>query len=192
MRLTAFLYCAAVILGIAGVVAGQFVVVPSGFFHFGVGLIGIGFALGGLESVMQRRIGFRMSDDGYQDYDGVPALIVGSMALLVGAAIIAAAYLHAEGQWSATLNTLARRPGPALGAAGFLLGGTGVLMMLSPRGRQGWAWALLVRAPKILLGLALLLAGLAVIALGAWEFVQPLAFDRFVRTLPSELHWLAR
>jgi hypothetical protein len=192
MRLTAFLYYTAVVLGIIGIVASQFAGVPRGFFHFGVGLIGVGIGLGGLESVLQRRVAFRVSEDGYQDYDGLPALIVGLMALLVGAAIVAAAYLLAEGRWQATIEALLRRPGALLIAAGFLVGGAGALFLVNPGGRQGLAWTLLVRAPRVLLGLVLLVAGFGGMALGAWEFVQPAAFDRFLRTMPPPLLWLAR
>ena len=193
MRLTAFLYYALIVLGIAGVGAGQFggAVVPKNFFYFGIGLIGIGIALGGLESFLQRRVGFRMSDDGYSDYDGFPALIVGLMTLFIGAAIIGAAYLLAQGRWHSTVEMLLRRPGPILAAAGFLFAGTGALFLVNPGGRSGFVWTLFVRAPKILIGLALLVAGFGGIALGVWEFLQPQAFDRFARTMPPPIAWLA-
>jgi hypothetical protein len=193
MRLTAFLYYALIFLGVAGVAASHFggAVVPKNFFHFGVGLFGIGLALGGLESVLQRRVGFRMAEDGYSDYDGLPALIVGLMTLAIGAAIVVAAYLLAEGRWPATVEALLRRPGPVLAAAGFLFAGTGALFLVNPGGRSGLVWTVFVRLPKVLIGLVLLVAGFGGIALGAWEFVQPQAFDRFARTMPPPLVWLA-
>jgi hypothetical protein len=194
MRLTAFLYYTLVILGIAGVAASHFGGgnVPKGFYHFGVGLIGAGIALGGLESVMRRRLGFRLSEDGYNDYDGVPAFIVGLMTLLIGAAVIGAAYLHAEGRWQSTIDMLLRRPGPVLLAAGFLFAGLGTLFLFNPGGREGTAYLVLVRLPKALIGLVLLIGGFGFAALGAWEFAQPQAFDRFVRTMPPPLVWLAK
>ena len=141
---------------------------------------------------LMRRMCFRVSDDSYDDYAGAPALIVGLMALFIGAAVIGAAYLHAEGRWHTTIDALLRRPGPVLIAAGFLFVGAGMLFLFNPGGRQGLVWMLLVRVPKVLLGLVLIVAGFGGIALGAWEFVQPLAFDRFVRTMPPPLLWLAR
>lgn len=192
MHLTGFLEWALVALGVIGIAASQFADVPRGFFHFGVGLIGAGIALGGVESILTRRVGFRLHEDSGEDYSGPPAVIVGLMALLVGAAVVAAAYLIAEGQWNTTLNALMRRPGPALIAAGSFVAGAGMLLLFIPGGREGLVRTLLVRAPRLLLGVVLLLGGFAVVALGGWEFVQPQAFDRFVRTLPGQLHWLAR
>jgi len=190
MRLMAFLEYALVVLGIAGMIAGPFFQVPNGF-DFGVFLVGVGIALGGADSVMTRRVGFRVSDDSYQDYDGPPAVIIGLMALLVGAAIIGSAYLLSEGKWHGTVAALLRRPAAALIAAGFLVGCVGTLMMFNLSGRQGLAWMLLVRVPKTLLGLALLVTGLIAIALGAWEYFEPQAFDRLMRSVPPQLRRLA-
>lgn len=188
MRLIAFIEYAAVVIGLIAMIAGKFFGLPDGF-NFGVFMAGAGIALGGIEAVLTRRMSFRPSDDAYEAYAGAPAVIVGLMALLAGAAIIASAYLLADGTWHATVNHLARRPAPVLGAAGLLLIGIGVLMMLNPRGRRGWAWKLLVYVPRSLFGLILVAAGAAAIALGAWEWLEPQAFDGFVRKLPRTLDW---
>jgi hypothetical protein len=176
----------AVIVGIIAVLAGQFFALPKGF-HLGVFLIGAGILLGGLESILTRRMGFRVSDDSWETYAGAPAMIVGLMALLVGTAIVATAYVLADGLWHSTVLYLTRRPAPLLIAAGLLLIGIGILMMLNPRGRRGLPWTLLVRVPRSLLGLVLVVGGLAGIGLGAWEWREPLVFDRFVRSLPQKL-----
>ena len=190
MRLVAFIEYAALIVGIIAVLAGQFFALAKGF-YLGVFLIGAGIALGGLESVLTRRMCFRPSEDAYEVYAGAPAMIVGLMALLVGVTVIAAAYALADGLWHASLNYLTRRPAPVLAAAGLLLVGCGVLMMLNPHGRRGLAWTLLVRAPRSLLGFILVVGGLACIGLGAWEALEPLAYDRFVANLPHPLDWRA-
>ncbi len=184
MRLLAFIEYAAVVIGVIAMVAGQFFALPKGF-QFGVFMAGAGIALGGIEGIFSQRMGFRPADDAYEAYAGAPAIIVGLMALLVGAAIIASAYLLADGLWHSTLNYLARRPAPLLAAAGLLLTGTGVLMMLNPQGRRGWAWTLFAYLPRSLLGLVFIAAGLAGIGLGVWGFLEPRAFDDFVRRLPS-------
>jgi hypothetical protein len=186
VRLIAFIEYAAVVVGLIGAIAGQFFALPKGV-YLGVFLIGAGFALGGLESLATRRMCFRPAEDAYEAYAGAPALIVGLMVLLVGAATIAAAYLLADGQWHSTLNYLTRRPAPLLAAGGLLLVGSGVLMMLNPQGRRGLAWTLLVRAPRGLLGLILVVGGLAGIGLGIWEWFDPIAYDRFVASLPRRL-----
>ena len=185
MRLIGFIEWAAVIIGIIGIIAGQFFALPNGF-HLGVFLVGAGIAIGGIESLATHRMGFSLSDDAHYAYAGTPALIVGAMALLVGTGIIVAAYLLADGQWPATVNYLTRRPAPVLVAAGLLLIGTGALMMLNPRGRQGVVWTILVRIPRWLLGLVLVAGGVAGIGLGVWEWLEPAAFDRFVKELEPE------
>ena len=192
MRFLALIEYSAVIVGIIAVIAGKFFALSKGF-HLGVFLIGAGIALGGFESIVTRRMGFRTSEESYEAYAGAPAMIVGLMALLIGTGFIATAYLLADGLWYSTVHYLTRRPAPVLIAAGLLLIGIGVLMMLNPRGRRGLPWTLLVRVPRTLLGLVLVAGGLAGIGLGAWEWREPLAFNRFIRSLPQKLdrlHWV--
>ena len=186
MRLLAFLEYAAVVIGIIAILAGRFFDLPKGV-TLGVFTLGAGFAVAGFESLATQRMCFRASEDAYEAYAGTPALIVGLMALAAGAAILWAGYLLSEGQWHATLNYLMRRPASVLAAAGLFLIAIGVLMMLNPRGRSGWAWRLLIYVPRSLAGLVLVAAGVAGIGLGAWEWFQPQAFDRFVADLPRML-----
>lgn len=188
MRLIAFIEYAAVIAGVLAMLAGTFFALPDGF-HLGVFLAGAGIALGGIEGVATRRMPFRASHDAYEAYAGPPALIVGMMALLVGAAIVGAAYLLADGTWHATLRHLAQRPAPALAFAGLLVLGIGVLMMLNPQGRTGWAWTLLVYGPRALVGIVLAAAGIAGIGLGVWEWLEPQAFDRLAREVQRIVRW---
>jgi hypothetical protein len=183
VRLIAFVEYAAIVAGVLAVLAGRFFDLPKGF-HLGVFLIGAGIALGGAEALFTRRMAFRSSEDAYEAYAGAPALILGIMALLVGAAIIGAAYLLADGTWHAMVNRLVRRPAPVLAFAGVLVIGAGILMMLNPQGRSGLAWTLLLYVPRVLLGIVVVAAGLAGIGLGAWEWLDPQAFDRFVADLP--------
>ena len=191
MRLIAFVEYAAMLAGIVAIVAGPFFGLPKGF-QLGVGLVGAGIALGGIEAVLTRRMPFRPSEDAYEVYAGPTALIVGLMALAIGAGVIAAAYLLAEGQWHSTLHYLTRRPAPLLAAAGLLVIGFGVLMMLNPRGSSGLAWRIFVYAPQWLAGVVLIAAGVAGIGLGAWEWLEPRAFDDLVRRLPRFLHAFSR
>ena len=188
MRLIAFIEYAALVIGVIAMIAGPFFALPRGF-HLGVFLVGAGIALGGIEALATRRMCFRAAEDAYEAYAGAPAMIVGMMALIVGTGVIAAAYLLADGQWHATMAYLARRPAPVLVAAGLLLAGAGALMMLNPQGRRGLAWTLLVHLPMSLGGLILVAGGLAGIGLGVWEWLEPLAFDRFVGKLPRRLDW---
>jgi hypothetical protein len=184
MRLLALLEYAALVIGIIGMIAGKFFAIDKGF-EFGVFMAGVGIALGGIEGVVTRRMPFRTSEEAFEVYAGAPAIIVGLLALLIGGVVIGAAYVLADGAWNSTVNYLLRRPAPALAAAGLLLVGVGALMMLNPQARRGWAWTLFIYIPRWLLGVVLVAAGLASIALGAWEWFEPQKFDRFVKLLPS-------
>ena len=183
MRLLAFLEYAAVVIGIIAIIAGRFFDLPKGV-HLGLFVAGAGILVGGLEGLFTRRMPFRTADDANESYAGTPALMVSVMALIAGGAILWAGYLHSEGQWHSTVNYLVRRPAPVLAAAGVLLICIGILMMLNPRGRSGWAWRLFIYFPRWLIGLVVVAAGFAAIGLGAWEWLQPQAFDRFVDQLP--------
>jgi hypothetical protein len=195
MRLIAFLEYVAVIIGSVGMVAGQYFGLAKGF-HLGVFVAGAGFALAGIDAIATRRMCFRPSDDVYANYAGTPALIVGMMVLVVGAGMIAAAYLLDNDQWQSTVNYLMRRPAPLLGMGGLFVIGIGVLMMLNPHGRSSWIWRILVYFPRALLGLLVAAAGIAIIGLGVWEWLEPQAFRAFVGTLPKRLdqllHWISR
>jgi uncharacterized membrane protein YidH (DUF202 family) len=180
MRLLTFLEYCAVVVGIIGIAAAQWFALPKGF-HLGVFLIGAGIALGGLESLATRRMSFRTSSEAGEDYAGAPAVIWGLMALLVGAAVIASAYLMDAGLWRTTVNYLTRRPGPVMAGLGLVVAGAGALLMFNRSGRRGVWRMLLVRIPKTVVGLVLVVAGLAGVALGVWEWFDPKDFDRIAR-----------
>src|SRR6185295_12354085 len=142
MRLVAFLQYAALVIGSIGMLAGQFFGLAKGF-NLGVFVVGAGLAIGGIDSLVTRRMIFRPSDEAYENYAGTPAVIVGLMVLAVGAGMIGAAYLLDNDQWRSTLSYLMRRPAPVLALAGLFLIGIGVLMLLNPQGRSSWVWRIL-------------------------------------------------
>ena len=180
MRFFAFLEYTAVIVGVIGMIASKFFYLPKGF-DLGLFLVGAGFALGGLESLFTRRMSFRFASHAGEGYTGAPALIWAGMALLIGAAFIASAYLMEQGVWRTTVNGLMRRPAPLLAAGGLILAGAGALLMFNRSGRRGVWRMLLVRIPKTMVGLVLVVAGLAGVALGVWEWLDPRSFERIAR-----------
>jgi hypothetical protein len=184
VRILALLEYAAIAIGIVAMVAGKFFGVQKGF-ELGLFLVGAGIALGGIEGVVTRRMALRSAEEAYEVYAGTPALVVGVMLLVAGAATIGAAYVLAEGHWASTVSYLRNRPAALLIAAAVPLIGIGVLLILNPRGSGGTLWTLFVYVPRALLGLVLVVAGLGAVALGAWEFLDPRAFDDFVAKLPT-------
>src|SRR5436190_263330 len=191
MRLLSFLTYVGLVVGSVAMIAGQFFGLAKGF-HLGVCVAGAGFALGGIDALVTRRMPFRPSDDVYENYAGTPAVIVGLMVLTVGGAMIGAAYLLDSDQWHATANYLTRRPAPLLAAGGLFLIGVGILMMLNPQGRSSWIWRILIYFPRSLVGLIVVAAGIAFIGLAAWEWFQPPAAHAFMKTLPQRLEQLLR
>jgi hypothetical protein len=189
MRLTAFLEYLTVVIGLVAMIAGHFFAQRKGL-HLGVFLVGAGIALGAVNGLLTRRLPFRPSDEPYEDYAGLPALIVALMALLVGAAFIGSAYLLDQDRWHATVQHIVRRPAPLLASAGLLTLGVGVLMLLNPRGHHTWTWRILVYAPRVTLGLPVIAAGIAGIVLGLWEWQDPKAYQAFVQKLPQTLDLL--
>lgn len=191
MRLLSFLEILAILIGAIGMVAGQFFGLAKGF-NLGVFMAGAGFAVGGIDALVTRRMVFRPSDDVYENYAGAPAVIVGLMTLVVGAAMIGAAYLLDNEQWHSTVHYLTRRPAPLLAIGGLFLMGFGVLMMLNPQGRSSWVWRILIYFPRSLAGVVVVAAGIAVIGLGALEWLKPQEYRAFVRTLPEKVDQLRR
>lgn len=183
MRILAFIEYAAIAIGILAMIAGRFFDLHKGF-ELGIFLVGAGIALGGLEGIVTQRMGLRAAEDAHEVYAGTPAVVVGILLLLAGAATIGAAYLIADGLWGATLAYLKSRPAALLAAAAVLLIGIGVLLILNPRGSGGTLWTLFVYLPRALLGVLLVLAGVVAAGLGAWEFLDPRAFEDFVVKLP--------
>ncbi|HKU47546.1 MAG TPA: hypothetical protein VJQ58_11725 [Burkholderiales bacterium] len=189
MRLTALLEYAAIAIGIGAMLAGHFFAIRKGF-NLGVFLVGAGLVLAALNGLITRRVPLRPSDDPYEDYAGLPAVILALMALMIGAATIGSAYLLDQDQWHATVQSLLRRPAPLLAAGGLILLGVGVLMLLNPRGHHTWTWRLLVYAPRVTIGLPVLAAGVACVVLGAWEWQDPKAYNAFVDKLPQQIRLL--
>jgi len=184
VRILALIEYAAIAIGIVAMIAGRFFDLHKGF-ELGIFLIGAATALGGIEGIVTRRMGLRSSEESYEVYAGTPALIVGILLLLAGAATVGAAYLIADGLWHSTILHLKMRPGALLAASAVLLIGIGVLLMLNPRGSGGALWTLLVYVPRAFAGSILILAGIVATGLGAWEFLDPRAFDDFVAKLPG-------
>jgi len=183
MRFLALLEYAAIVLGATGLVASKIFLAPKAF-HLGLFLIGAGLAVGGLEAAVSRQWSLRFRADAAEAYAGWPSIVWGMMLLVAGGGFIAAAYLMDAGRWSAMIAHLGRRPGPLLAAAGLLLTGSGALALFEPRRPHGGR-SLPARLVRWMLALALLLAGLAAMAAGLLEWMEPQAFQRLLRALPS-------
>ncbi len=187
MRIAAFIESCAFALGIVGIAAGNVFDMPKGV-ELGVFVIGVGFALAGLEGIITRQLALRLSDYGWDDWMGAPAVIVGLMQLLIGIAVIASAYALGSGRWPELINVLANRPGPMLAAMGFVVFGIGLVIFIVADRYGSKLRFIFVGLPRITIGVLSLILGIAMIGAGAWEWVHHPSFERFANSTASKLN----
>ena len=194
MRLLGFIEYVMVLVGAVAMLAANTYSLTKGV-YLGLFLVGAGIALGGFESIFTRNMSFRFTTLGVDHYAGAPALVWGWTILLIGATLIASAYLMDAGVWRTTVNQAALRPGGLLVLFGLVVAGFGALFIFAPR-TYGLVWTLLVRVPKTIVGAAVVAAGVVAMALGIWEAVDPAAFTRVTREvlaqaglLPFDYYW---
>lgn len=186
MRLITFIAYAAILFGIAGIFAGKQFGMVKGL-HPSIFLVGIGIALGGLESIITRRMSMRFASDGAQHYDGFPALVWGLMLFVTGAAIIGYAYALNAHSWPRIAALLLRFPGTLAAVAGVFLVGLSVLLFVNAGGKRRWWSTLLFRVPRILGALVVLIGGMTAMAAGAWYTADARGFAKFERQVSARL-----
>ena len=152
----------------------------------GIGLVGAALLLGGLASIVTKRMSFRFYRSARTSYSGATTLIAGMMQLIVGSLTVAAAHALWTHAWQARLDALLTNPWPLLIPLGLLLIGAGLLLVRRSGGYVGFLGTVLFTLPKTLIGIVVLGAGAALLAGWAWNIYDPQAFLGFVRSLPDE------
>src|SRR3954470_20459350 len=180
MRLLTFLEYAAIFLGAIAIYAGQHYALSKGM-HLGILLMGAGLAVGGIESLYLRRMSLRFSEDAAEGYSGFPALVWGTMLLLVGAALIACAYLLDAGLWPRTMRLLKQNPAIVQIVAGVFLAGFSVLLFTDTNANRKLWQTLVLRVPRVIAALIVLACGISVIGAGAWQIVDPPGYEKAER-----------
>jgi len=178
MRLLTFLEYAAIMVGAIAIYAGQHYVLVKGV-HLGILLIGAGLAVGGIESLYSRRMSLRFSEDAAEGYSGFPALVWGTMLLLVGAALIGWAYLLDIGLWPRAERLVKQNPAIVYIVAGLFLAGFSVLLFTDTNANRKLWQTLLLRVPRVIVAVIVLTCGIAVIGAGAWQIVDPPGYAQF-------------
>ena len=152
----------------------------------GVGLVGAALLIGGLSSIVTKRMSFRFYVDPRAGHAGAWAIVAGLMQLIAGGLAAAAAHALATNAWQARLDALHANPWPLLIPLSLLLICAG-LMMIRPSGdRVGPLGTVLFVVPKTLIGIAALGAGVAILGGGGWKLYDPQAFQSFVSQVPDE------
>lgn len=152
----------------------------------GILLIGAAFLLGGSASAVTKRMSFRFFGSLRSGHAGAAALIAGVMQLIVGGLAAAAAHALATHVWQARLDALLANPWPLLVPLALLLIGAGLLLVRRSSDYVGPLGTVLYIVPKTLVALALLCAGAAILAGGAWTVYDPQAFRSFLSLVPDE------
>ena len=186
MRVSAFIEYGLLGIGILGIAGGKVFGLPKGV-ELGIALAGLGFALAGLEAIISRQMSMRFSDYGWDDWMGVPSVIVGLMQLLIGLAVIGSAYALNYGQWTRLLNFLSDRPGPLLAGIGLLILGLGLVIIILADRYGGKLRFIFVGLPRITIGVVTLVFGFAILSAGAWEWFHHPSFERFADSTAQQL-----
>jgi hypothetical protein len=191
MRLLTFLEYAAIVVGAIAILAGGNYALAKGV-HLGVLLIGVGLAVGGIESLYSRRMSLRISEDAAEGYSGFPALVWGTMLLLAGAALIGYAYLVDVGLWPRAERLLKQNPGIVYLVAGLFLAGFSVLLFTDTNANRKLWQTLLLRVPRIIVAVLVLTLGIAAMASGAWQIVDPQGYAQVERQVRARLDAVLR
>jgi len=184
MRLLTFFEYAAIVVGAIGILASRHFALAQGV-HLGILVIGAGIAVAGIESLYTRGMSLRFIEAA--GYDGFPAIVWGMMLLLVGGSLIAYALLLDSGAWPRAAGLLEQYPGIVYAAAGVLLVGFSVLLFTDPGAHRKLWQTLLLRVPRVIVALLVLICGIAAIASGAWQIVDPPGFAQFERQIRARV-----
>jgi hypothetical protein len=152
----------------------------------GILLVGVALLLGGVASIVTKRMSFRFYRSARTSYSGATTLIAGMMQVIVGGLAVATAHALATHVWQARLDALLTNPWPLLIPLGLLLIGAGLLLMRRSSNYVGPLGIVLFILPKTLTGVAVLGAGAAILVGWAWKIYDPQAFLSFVRVVPDE------
>jgi hypothetical protein len=152
----------------------------------GVGLVGGALLIGGVVSIVTRRMSFRFHVDPRAGHAGAWAVIAGLMQVIAGGLAAAAAHALATNIWQARLDALHANPWPLLIPLSLLLICAGLLMMRRSSDRVGPVGTVLFTVPKTLIAVAALGAGAAILGGWGWKIYDPQAFQSFLSLVPDE------
>ncbi|MGH8706527.1 MAG: hypothetical protein ACREVD_00505 [Burkholderiales bacterium] len=152
----------------------------------GAALVGGALLVGGLASIVTKRMSFRFHVDPRAGHAGAWAIIAGLMQMIAGVLAAAAAHALATHTWQARLDALHANPWPLLMPLSLLLVCAGLLMMRPSSNRLGPLGTVLYLVPKTLIGLAALGAGAAILGGWGWNIYDPQGFQAFLSLVPDE------
>ena len=186
MRLLTFIEYGAILTGAIGLLAStQFDVLKE--LHLGLYLIGGGLALAGAEALYSREMSLLFSGDTAPRHSGFPAILWGLMLLCVGVACIGYAHLSDSGLWPQAAAKIALYPGGHYVAAGLPMIGMSILLYVDSGSTRNWLSTLLLRVPRVLLAIVMLVVGITVTAGGTWQLLDAQGFAVFQASAKSRI-----
>ena len=152
----------------------------------GVALVAGALLVGGLASIVTKRMSFRFYVNPRAGHAGAAAIIAGLMQLIAGGLAAAAAHALATHTWQARLDALLVNPWPLLIPLALLLICAGLLMLRPSSDRVGPLGTMLFVVPKTLIAVAAVGAGAAILGGWGWKIYDPEAFQSFLSLVPDE------
>jgi hypothetical protein len=152
----------------------------------GVAVAGLGVLVGGLGNVLARSVGYSDSGlergnqlIGYESHRGLTAVLAGAFWMMLGGLAVVGGAAHALGLGSSIERFLTGHPGIALLAIGLPVATYGIVSVLgtteaAPRRSFG---RFLMSLPERLVGVVLLVGGLAAVAAGGLDLLAPGTFE---------------
>lgn len=149
--------------------------------NLGFLILGAGALLGGVETMITRRIRMRGRPGYTAFYRGVAAFGIGLTFVAIGGALALFGWLGSAGREERFLDLVFQRPSAALLPAGALLFGTGLMTVGGEnRGKVTGIERVIAIGDKAP-GILLLLMSVVVLGVGLVELLMPATFDDVVR-----------
>lgn len=156
----------------------------NGGVNFGVGIIGIGAILLGMEEILSRYGSYATSgQDSTQSeaFRGIVAIMSGLSFLIAGFGAIIYSAISFLGWNEAALGFIKNRPSSLLLFGGLFTAFFAFTLMIGSEEDKRSTAAVIKNIPKKLFGILLQAASGALLVLGAIEVISPVAFDGIIQ-----------
>lgn len=154
----------------------------------GLGLIGIGISLLGLESIVTREAIFTYEESNAQEtYTGFSAVTWGVCFVLIGLGVLGGVIVHVSGAGAAVVDHLGRHPGWALVYAGAIVITFALPGIIGSHEERQSKLALLGSVPGRIFWLFIAVVALCALALGVLELIAPAGFDDLLHRIQASL-----
>jgi hypothetical protein len=155
----------------------------------GLGLIGIGISLLGLEAIVTREAIFTYEESNAQEtYTGFSAVTWGVCFVLIGLGVTGGVIVHMSGAGAAAVDHLGRHPGWALVYAGAIVITFAIPGVIGSHEERQSNLALLGSVPGRIFALLLTTTAALIVLAGIYELVSPTGFDSAMQQIWIMLH----